>query len=249
MRYRISITFLISLFAFIACSKKPGPLAGSNPVTFPSTVYDSIGSFDNLGGPKDTVSPDPISTSLTSFIGSNLPEGQNLTKNHPELFSSTASADLHILNNTQVFITFVSEGAGSKNTLGFYTYPTGNPPLKPTEITKITYFIGNAQYLYAGGSLHPGEKINIGSFSAGTSIGFALLKDAWDPSTHKINSSAVHFLSTDALNPENDPAFKRHVVLFVNEGKTLISFEDTDRAIGGSDNDCNDVVIYATQEP
>ena len=96
--------------------------------------------------------------------------------------------------------------------------------------------------------MQPGDKANIGNFTAGTSIGFVLMENAWDTTSHSLNNSAVHFLTNDALNPEVDPALKKHAVLipYAPENKVLIGFEDRNRTQSNCDNDFNDVVIYVS---
>jgi hypothetical protein len=93
-----------------------------------------------------------------------------------------------------------------------------------------------------------GDKVNIGNFNAGTSIGFVLMQNAWKPKSSSLNNDAVHFCTNDALNPEVDPKLKKHGVLiyYAPEKKGLIGFEDIDRTTKECDNDFNDVLIYAT---
>jgi hypothetical protein len=99
--------------------------------------------------------------------------------------------------------------------------------------------------------LRAGDKIKIGRFQPGTSVGFVLLQKAWNTTTKVLNNKAVHFCSNDALNPEIDPKLKKHVVLinYPSENKVLIGFEDLDRTTSECDHDFNDVVLYATVTP
>ncbi len=96
-----------------------------------------------------------------------------------------------------------------------------------------------------------GDKVKIGRFPAGTSVGFVLLQNAYQPNG-TINYSATKFYSTEGLNPESDPKIKRHNVVLHNlSQKTfLIGFEDINRTNGyGSDQDFNDLVVYAQSNP
>ena len=100
--------------------------------------------------------------------------------------------------------------ARNNNAIAFYTYPTNQPPTKSKDIKEITYFFPSA------GNLSPlvaGDKVNLGNFQPGTSIGFVLMQDAWKPKTSSLNNDAVHFCTNDALNPEVDPKLKKHGVL------------------------------------
>jgi LruC domain-containing protein len=219
------------------------------------------------------LSPDNIDPSLLSFISVSLPNGQNVGVHHSQYIYGNAPDAIDIIAESDVSITFVSEGADYKNSLGYYTYPTNNPPsgVSPAEVGNITLVFPNASAAGSGGGLHPGDKVKIGHFSAGTSIGFILLQDAWkntDVDFNKNSSEGVNkFFSNTGLNPENasDPDYssvagfvpKKHsVMIYDNIHQVfLFGFEDTHRSnpyinVGGnsSDNDFNDLLFYATPE-
>lgn len=237
--------FLFSLLLMVnACKKAPV----SRPVKFTSTIYKTLGTYDSLGKPNYLVTPDTISPSLISFVNTTLPNGKNLTISHPELFSNTAIADITITRPSDVTVTFVSEGGGYPNSLAFYTYPTNQSPTSAKNISLITYVFpscGNKT------TLHSGDKVKIGRFDVGTSIGFVLMQKAWDTTAHTLNNDVVHFCTNDALNPEVDPNLKKHAVLinYAPENKVIVGFEDLDRTNPYCDNDFNDVVIYCTVTP
>lgn len=219
----------------------------TKPVNFTSTVYQTLVPYDSLGKPNSLLE-DTISSNMISFIDSTLPDGKNLTIAHPELFTSTASADIAISKCSDVFITFVSGYAGYSNSIAFYTYPTNQPPASAKDIKLITYVFPNAGLRTP---LQAGDKAKIGRFNAGTTVGFAMLQNAWDTTRRVLNNDAVHFCSTDLLNPEVDPKLKRHAVLinYTPDNKLLIGFEDRDRTSPLCDNDFNDAVIYFTVSP
>jgi hypothetical protein len=137
------------------------------------------------------------------------------------------------------------QGTRFKNSVAFYTYKTGYPPSSPKDIKSITYILPSAG---AGNKLNAGDKIKIGTFEPGTTIGLVLMKDAWDPNTGKLNNGSVHFCYNDLLNPEVDIKLKKHVVLinYQPENKILIGFEDINRTSKECDHDFNDIVLYAT---
>jgi hypothetical protein len=161
------------------------------------------------------------------------------------LFNNPAIGDITITQPSTVYITFVSQGGAENNAIAFYTYPTSQPPTSAKDIKKITYFFPSAGHL---SPLVAGDKVNIGNFNTGTSIGFVLMEDAWQTATSSLNNDAVHFCTNDALNPEVDPHLKKHGVLinYAPENKVLIGFEDRDRTTPQCDNDFNDAVVYAT---
>ena len=235
---------------YVSCKKSAstGPNVPFEQVTFKATEYKYIGTYGSLGEPLDyKIAPDTLSPTLFKFIDSILPAGQDVTKANPGLLSS--NSDIKITEKSDVFITFVAEGASQLNTLAFYTYPTNNPPKKPTDLQNITYMFPNASLEgWAGGALKPGDKIKIGSFEKGMSIGFVLIEKGWDSASGKVNPAGNHFCSNEVLNPETDPNLKKHTVLvnYPKENKILIGFEDMMRSEPSCDHDFNDIIIYAT---
>ena len=242
MKARKYAPLLLLLLILISCRKDKDP----NP--FKSTTYTTLGSYDATGKPSYLTTPDVISAALTTFIDSSLQDRVDLTKSNPELFATTAIADVRINQTSDVFITFVKQDGINTNAFAFYTYPTTQPPKSTKDIKEIIYVFPNSG---KETPLQKGDKVKIGTFEPGTSIGFVLLQEAWDTVTNSVNNKAVHFCSNDVLNPEEDPALKKHAVLisYPPEHKVLIGFEDTNRTYASCDNDFNDLLVYCTVVP
>lgn len=239
------LIFILGTTLLVSCKKvKPVTV----PVEFNSTTYDTLCNFNNSGLPANLLPRDVISPSLQHFMDTLLPEQHNLNLTHPELLSTTAIADIQVTHHCDVYITYISEHTQFKNTFAFYTYTTGLSPAKADDIKKITYVFPNAG---SGTTLYLGDKIKIGTFEAGTSIGFVLLHDAWNSDTHSINSKAAHYCTNDVLNPEVDPHLKKHAILinYPAENKVLIGFEDLNRTDPSCDSDFNDLLLYCTITP
>jgi hypothetical protein len=226
------------LLLFIACQKE----VVTKPVSFKGTEYVFLAPYDDNGKPNN-LQKEVITPELISFMRNSLPEKQDL-RNSP-LLTNNPTTDIKVTQRSEVFVTFVASGTGNKNAVAFYTYPTSTPPTSPKDIKKITYIFPNAGYRT---SLVAGDKVSIGTFDPGVSIGFVLLQDAWNPNEKKPNNEAVHFCYSDALNPEVSPSLKKHVVLvdYPQENKVLVGFEDLDRTNKECDHDFNDVVVYVT---
>ena len=234
------------LFLLLSACEKDKEV--TKPVDFTATTYETLGSFDESGKPNYLLTRDEVSTDLLAFAKETLPDADLRTTN-PELLKNKAIADFPITQPSDVYITFVSQGSVSMgNALAFYTYPTNAPPASAKDIKKIIYIFPHAG---VGTPLRAGDKVKIGRFDVGTSIGFVLLQDAWKYDTKSLDNEAVHFCSNDVLNPEIDPDLKKHAVLvnYAPENKVLIGFEDLDRTTEICDHDFNDVVIYATVTP
>ncbi|HEU5366022.1 MAG TPA: hypothetical protein VFU62_10840, partial [Hanamia sp.] len=194
MKTKNYLYLFVTLLAFNACKKDPV----TKPVKFTSTTYTNLGAYNSAGTPlnmmKDVISPD-----MLQYINNTLPDGKDLTKSHPELFTNPAIGDITIAKTSQVYVTFVSGYSAYSNSLAFYTYPTNTPPASAKDIDSITYIFPNAGKLTG---LVAGDKVNLGSFNPGTSIGFVLMENAWDTTKRTLNNNAVHFCSNDVLNPE-----------------------------------------------
>ena len=238
-----SYALLFIIFLMInACKKDPQ----IKPINFPNASYESLAPYNSSGEP-DKLLKDTIPPSLLNYVQQTIRKGINMTVSHPEFFSGNTNADLAIIkSSSDVYVTFVSGNAAYSNTLAFYTFPTNNPPQSDKDIKLITYIFPNAG---RKSPLNPGDKMFLGKFSAGTTIGFVILQNAWDTSKSFLNSNVIHFCSTDAINPESVPALKKHGILYTNytyDNKLLISFEDYDRSKPGCDNDFADVIFYCT---
>ena len=238
-------SLLLGIVLLSACHKNKADEPVTKPVEFKETSYENLGTFDSTGKPGYLLQPDPISSELLAYVNNTLPEGKDLRKTNPDLLKSKSIADIAISISSDVFITFVSQNTGSGNAIAFYTYPTANPPESEKDIKTITYIFPTAG---SGTPLQAGDKVKIGHFEPGTSIGLVLLKSAWNAGTNTFNNKVVHFCSNDVLNPEVSLDLNKHAVLFnyVSEKKLLIGFEDTDRTTPICDHDFQDVILYAT---
>ena len=229
----------------------------STDIGYPTgyTVANAFAAPTNLGVPaylEPTL--DPVDATMLSFVNTSLPEGISVVKTHPEYLQNTVN-NIVVTQKSDVWITFVSEGAGYENVLGYFTFQTGNPPTSATGgtanggIDKITYIFPNASAKGSGGGLISGDKVKLGTFDAGTTIAFVLLQNAWTGSG--VNANATKFYSINSLNPEKDPTLKQHAIILYDpvHQVDLLSFDDQDRQTGGSDNDFNDVVFYASSNP
>lgn len=241
-------TLILALFILAACKKETNKPA-SVPVQFTATTYAFLGTYDDSGKPSNYLSTkDVISSSLTSYLNTTLPERTDLRKSNPDLLTTKSIADIKITQKSDVSVTFVSQGTGLTDAIAYYTYPTGSSPTSAADIKNITYIFPLAG---SGTTLQSGDKVKIGTFAAGTSIGFVLMQSGWDATKKAVNNNAVHFCSNDALNPEVDPNLKKHAVLinYPAENKVLIGFEDLDRTASNCDHDFNDIIAYATVTP
>jgi hypothetical protein len=236
----------LSIIIFLLLSSCQKEVSLEMPELEPTeTKYLTLGSWDESGRPNYLVDRDAISSDLLSFIDKTLPQNKDLRTTNPGLLNNPSISSIVITKKSEVFITFVSGVTVLTNSFAFYTYPTNKPPSNIKDIRTITYVFPSAGQ---GTSLQAGDKVKIGRFDAGTSIGFVLLPNAWNTATKTVDNKAVHFFTTDGLNPEADPVLKKHAVFinYATENKILICFENVDRTKPECNHDFNDLVFYAT---
>lgn len=238
MKHKYILPVLVLSLLFTACRKeKPG--------LFEGTTYKTLGQYDKSGKPNYLLPKDVITPELQTFMNHYLVDGRNLVSTHPELFTNSAIADIKITKPSTVYMTFVHQEAWQSNALAFYTYPTENPPATAKDIEKITYAFPSVG---EGTPLQAGDKVTLGQFNPGTSVGFVLLIKAWDKKAKSLNNNVVHYCTNYVLNPEKDPGLRKHAVLieYPEEKKVLVGFEDMNREDPNCDHDFNDAVFYCT---
>jgi LruC domain-containing protein len=209
-------------------------------------IYDDINYPLFLGVPKYMEAErDEISPLMLKYINNSLPESKPVMQHHPEYLTSKVVPTINVVKKSEVSITFVSEGASYQNTLAYYTYPTKNPPKTANDIAKATFLFPNASLPGAGGAIWPGSKIKLGTFEAGTTIAFIVLRNSWTSSD--IQTDVAKFYSNDAFNPESDSKIKKHTVVLNDDVHEhfVIGFEDITRSEGECDNDFNDILFFA----
>ncbi len=163
-----------------------------------------------------------------------------------------------IENNTQVWVSFYSEGAAYYNTMGYFYYPAGNPPSDSASIKKIVIFpnasaspVANnrssTQWL-GGGALVRGSKVKlkyydtntstwVDRFPAGVTISWFVNANgyggAWNYGTNATIDNRIFqyggFLTS--VNKLNGPGEFSQVSMYfdMTTHKKLLGFEDTNR--------------------
>lgn len=237
----------------------------------------TLSSYNATSGlPSVVEASDAAPASLITRISTALPEGtdryaQRATNHY---FDNVAQANISIVDNANVWVTFVSEGAAVNNTMGYFYYPTSNPPSDTSQITKRYIVFPNASTSAndgggTAGRLTNGTKVklkyqdpNTGEwgdiFPGGTTISWFLVESGWGSSAYDswfANRQKDQF-SIPAFNKGGLPQM---VLLY--DGSTqriILGFEDTALSPSGgsnvagtypSDKDYNDVVFAVSANP
>lgn len=215
------------------------------------TLAWSLGSPASLGLPRglDTTRRAEVTTSLLSDVNFAFPESRPVPVWHPEYLEASAAEEIVLRDSAEVTITFLHEGAGYRNSFGVYVLAPGEVMSSARVLDKRIVF-PNASLVNSGGGLRPGDRVRLGSFPAGTRIGFLVVANGWNGSTVDTLSRPVYY-SRPELNPEVLPDRKRHVALLWHEPsqRAILGFEDLDRGSSGCDNDFNDVLFTVSWNP
>ena len=203
--------------------------------------------WDNKGVPDNLVEDVEVSSSLLRDIGRILPE-RGLTpvpEAHPEFFSGEFSSNIHLSKEAHVYVTFVHEGAGFRNSFGYFTYYADDIPQSLDDIELLPVF-PNASYQGSGGGLKTGNTVKVGPFPAGTVVGFWVKSNAWNSTTQTVGNGYWTHTTLPHLNVENDISKKGHVAMFFHEesGKLIMGFEDINQESRSCDQDFNDLIFF-----
>lgn len=199
----------------------------------------TVGIDDGLPPVIIPVKPCPT---LYSSIAGMFPEYQNNMVVHADLFAPGAGKRIVITKETEVFLTFVTEGAGWKNSFGYYTYDITNPPTAGSPLNKKILF-PNASLKNEGGGLDTGTMVQVGTskFKPGTVIGFYLVAKGWEYGTI---DDGYYTMYTDSYL--NRGGYQQHVLFKEKKcGDIVMTFEDIaqDDPLPYSDNDFNDIIF------
>jgi LruC domain-containing protein len=218
-----------------------------------SENYYYMGSYNGNGLP-DYLEPigDNLTQQFLDDVNASLPEGNPVPVANPEYLATGNQLDIVINDMSDVWVTFVTEGAGYRNALGYYVFDTNNPPVNVSQIDSVYVVLPNASLSGAGGQLSAGDKVKLGTFEAGKTISWVLFQNAWNGPSGTVKVNKTKFYSRSDFNTsESDPSMRQHAVQLADFGneRLLNGFEDLTRSGGGSDDDFNDLVFYVSANP
>lgn len=245
------------------------------PSTSSGLTYD----VNNNGKPTITeftsVLPSGLPTmpsDMANRVATLLPEGRALATNSAVSIPSTDEQNIITFTQpSKVWVTFISEGAAYKNSLGWFKYTVGSKPTSTAQVSEGIFF-PNASM---PDGMNPGDAdldkfsstrqntVYLGQFSATDALGFVLasngyqsngryLNNARVPGVNQWQNSGAIFYSLSSLNPDvSDTVYHgAHTVLLRDLGvadannyqRFVMGFEDINHQWGG-DHDFNDVVF------
>ena len=195
------------------------------------TVTSVVGKWNNYGKPSD---PNNLFSSgiyvsdLITSIQKTLWKGASSKPSNLDNSDKVTTTDIvnttiakvymdengqqHTVDNAELCMTFISENGHYASAMGYYYYPTGNPPTNPNDVEKFLIIpnasiAGGMSYMYAGSAKDPGSdapmttntKIQLlfrnadgtltSKFPAGYTIGYFLIPDAYRNSTNNVTTT------------------------------------------------------------
>jgi LruC domain-containing protein len=223
-------------------------------------------SYSNLGGILESNKTEPLYTidqSILDTMLNSLPERQKADIAHPEYFP-TPEPEIVIQEDAEVFVTFYHEGAGYKNSLGYYTYDGDTNRTRPDTLQEVkdkgVILFPNTSLLYSGGDLTLGTSVSLGELSSGTKVLFFIVSNGWNGVGNGVRSTNDWIFTSwsplnleyDALSTKDVPDHKHVALLWKNVGPgniLLMGFEDILRTHNGCDHDYNDVLFSISSSP
>ncbi len=223
-------------------------------VTNYSEAFNVDGSPTNLSNISNRLDADL----LTDFYGM-LPEGIQVS---PELLTGSFSninvkSDLAPGAAVTVKVTFLNEGAGYKNSLGYFIYQTDTPPTQVEDVEHIV-IMPNTSKTDSGGSLDSGDQVDLMiQLTAGQSIGFFINSHGWAGQYGQQKSTFLYgqpFYTLASLNPSVGLGQRYHVVLNDTRSNTeggsgFFAYGFEDILTTGGDKDYNDLIFNVEVTP
>ncbi|MBT1701009.1 DUF4114 domain-containing protein [Fulvivirgaceae bacterium PWU4] len=187
--------------------------------------------------PDDIISTKACPT-LYGSIMEQFPEHKNNENKQDVLFDMRAKKQIVLLQESEVYVSFISEGAGFSNTFGWYAYDSAAAPSSTADIKlNVLFPVVSKNLLKQGDMLRLGD----GKFKAGTVIGFFLIVGGWE--NKAVNYDKLTLYTDTQLNPNGQ---QQHILFKQKDcGDVVLAFED--RILNeGSDADFNDIIFTVT---
>nr|WP_299383041.1 LruC domain-containing protein [Allomuricauda sp.] len=210
-------------------------------------TYTYLSGFNNQGVPTEMELPDVIQQNMLDDINASLPEYSRVPIASPQFLSNTSETSMVLTDLADVWVTFVSEGAGYRNALGYYSYELGNAPASPDDIAAHNVIFPNTSMVGSSGGLVPGDRVYLGRFPPNTVISWFIVANGWNGAG--VGDGRGIYYSEPSFNPENSN-LNTHMVQLYDSAREInfLAFEDL-RRDQGSDDDFNDAVFYARANP
>ncbi|MGF1766883.1 LruC domain-containing protein [Enterovibrio makurazakiensis] len=214
--------------------------------------------YSALGKPNDVYSiSGQLPQDTLDNVYSMLPEGSTVNSDYiatGKYSSIDIDDELAGAPHASARVTFLNEGAGYRNVLGYFVYDTDNPPASIDDVPTHMIIFPNASKPNQG-ELVEGDTIDLDvELTAGQTLGFFIISNGWGWSSGynsipSLGKFGTPFYSFPDLNPEATAEYRRHNVAFIDTENDflVLAFEDIKRPKG--DNDFNDLIFTVEITP
>ena len=139
------------------------------------TGYTLLGAPTNLID-RSSELPNDVLTNIYNM----LPEGQYVNTAYIDTsLASNIVADSDLDGYMTVEITFLNEGAGYRNSFGYFIYDPTNPPQSYNDIAEHVIVFPNASKP-ADGEMTQGDSVDLNvQLTAGQALGFFVIPNGW----------------------------------------------------------------------
>lgn len=210
-----------------------------------------LGTWNSSGVPNYLESPgDNLTQTFLNKITASFPESRSVPNYHPDYLLENNQRNLKIDSLSDVFVTFVHEGAGYLNSLFYYVYHKDTVPTSASGIDSLYAVFPNCSFGGSGGGLSSGNKVKIGRFKPGYVIGFAIASNGFNSGNATLTAGYNVWYTNKEFNNESG-SWKQHTALVYDDvsKRFVMGFEDLKRDNSSSDEDFNDVIIFITSNP
>ncbi len=186
--------------------------------------------------PAEIIATKPCATLYPRF-NKLFPEFVNNESKQTVLFADSVQKKIILTSDTDVYLTFISEGAVFDNTLGWYSF-TGEEESSqnPHDVEWHILFPNVSNKILAAGDR---LKLSDQPFKKGTVIGFFLIADGWQNGVINYNKTTLFSTLSSSVNQS-----QQHV-LFIEKtcGDMVLAFEDVSVTETKCDHDFNDIIF------
>lgn len=233
----------------------------SDDVEKPTSTSHNI-HFTRDGVPLSLVNiNERLNQDLLDSFYTDVPEGIKVRQELLDNTFNNISVKPDFTGVVEARVSFLNEGAGYRNSLGYFIYPTATPPTKENiaDIEHVVIF-PNASKVGSGGGLLQGDQVDLKlQIPAGYTLGFFIASNHWDGWYGGQKSNFVFgqpFYTLPELNPSVGLGNKYHVIFrdtlsqsddLADIGFFAYGFEDI--RTNGGDKDFNDLIFHVEVNP
>ncbi|HZY78642.1 MAG TPA: DUF4114 domain-containing protein [Cyclobacteriaceae bacterium] len=182
--------------------------------------------------PENIIDTEPCPT-LYARILELFPE--NILISQDALFSAEAQKNVELVKESQVFVTYLAEGAGYRNSVAWYSYHKNNPPTAGSDLDLHVLFPDVSSDI-----LTPGNRLQLQTepFPAGTIVGFVLIINGWQG---RVDFDKMKLYTDYQFNANK----RQQHILFMEKtcGELVLAFEDNISQSETADADFNDIIF------